>query len=265
MISMIIPCYWKDDEMLDMTIRCLNSLNDTTGGERPEQVLVVDDGSPVDVELEDESGFKQVIKQMRLDENRGYAAAVNTGLHFASGDIFIIANNDLEFIQSDWLDHLLKPLKEGAGVSLIRQTDCDGWTTEDKYTENDKFGALWAMTREVYEKVGPMDERFGKGYFDDLDYWRRVQDAGYKIVKNHNGLVHHLGKQTFKHIDPKDTLFGKNLWVYKEKWGDKAYVFESEPNSLLLIDDYEIKDERQREIARKKDISLEEARRRWQI
>lgn len=205
-------------------------------------------------------GVDQVII---LDDPGGYAETVNRGLSIADGEYLIVCNNDIEFIQHDWLDHLLKPLREGAGVSLIRSTDPDGWTTEDKYTENDKFGCLWAMTREVYGGVGPLDERFGKGLYEDLDYWRRVQDTGFKIVKNHNGLVHHLGKQTFKEIDPDNKLYGHNMFVYKKKWGDKAYIFENTPNSILLIDDYEIKDEARREIARKKSISLEEAERRW--
>lgn len=262
MISIIIPCYWANEELVSITIKCLNSLNDTTDNE-PQQVLVIDDGSPLKEEFVDNTDFIQQIETIKRERNGGYAAAVNTGLFYAKGNILIICNNDIEFLQPDWLDHLLYPIKnDQADISLIRQTDTDGWNTDTKYTYNDKFGALWAMTREAYEKLGPMDERFGKGLFEDLDYWRRAQDAGLTIIKNHAGLVEHKGKATFKEVDPDDKQFMKNMFIYKEKWGDKAYIYEPEPNKILLIDEYELTERTQPEVINKS-VSLEEAERRW--
>ena len=38
------------------------------------------------------------------------------------------------------------------------------------------------LRREVYEKVGEMDEQFGVGYFEDTDYCCRVARAGLRTA-----------------------------------------------------------------------------------
>lgn len=208
MISIIFPCYWVTPEHVAMTVRCVLSMNETG---KPDEVILVDDGSPLSP--------GEVPEFISRPVNGGYAAAVNTGLAAAKGNILIICNNDIVFIQPRWLDHLIKPLNEGYGISSIRTTDADGWTVEDKITEGDKFGSIWALKREVYEKIGPLDDSFGKGYFEDLDYQKRAEDDGFKVAKNHAGLVEHVGKATFKEIDPDDKVYQGAMKKFVKKWG----------------------------------------------
>lgn len=186
--SMIIPNLWANEELLDMTIGCIK-------------------------------GAYQVVDEMLIiNDNQSYAKNVNKGLRACTGDYIIICNNDISFVQPDWLDHLLKPLQEGYDISSIRTTDGDGWETEDKITEGDKFGSIWCMKREVYEKVGLLDESFGN-YFEDLDYHKRAENEDFKVAKNHAGLVEHQGKATSKTIDPEDKAYNKAMEIYRRKWG----------------------------------------------
>lgn len=188
-VSIVIPCYWANRELFAMTTRCLSGLVDSGC-----QVIVVAD-------------------------NASYACNVNAGLRAAVGDYLIICNNDVEFIQPDWLTHLLQPLKEGYDISSIRSTEPDGWEVENKVTEGDKFGNIWAMRRQVYEKIGGLDETFGKGYFEDTDYKKRAEAAGFRVAKNHAGIVEHHGKATFAVVDPSDGAYHTAMARYKEKWG----------------------------------------------
>lgn len=185
---MIIPNLWANEELLDMTIGCIK-------------------------------GAYQVVDEMIIiNDNQSYAKNVNKGLKACTGGYIIICNNDISFVQPDWLDHLLKPLQEGYDISSVRTTDGDGWETEDKITEGDKFGSIWVMKRTVYKEVGLLDESFGN-YAEDLDYRRRALNAGLKIAKNHAGLVEHQGKATAKTIDPEDKQYQEAMIRYKEKWG----------------------------------------------
>lgn len=207
--SIIIPCYFASEELVWMTSACLESLKKYGA---PDEVIVVDDGSPLDVE-----GFVQELP-IRRHTNGGYAAAVNTGLKQASGEVLIVSNNDIIFTPG-WLEAILKPLQDGYDISSIRTSD-NGWETEEKITEGDKFGSLWAMKRRVYEELGGLDEGFGKGYFEDTDFRRRALETGFKIAKNHGHLVEHFGKSTFKVVDPEDKHYYQAMTYYKDKHGE---------------------------------------------
>ena len=188
-VSVVIPCLWTEQKFFDMTVECLKTLR------KDVQIIVI-------------------------ANNEGYATNVNAGLRAATGDYLIVSNNDIEFIQPDWLEHLLNPLKEGYDISSIRTTDADGWETEDIIEENAKFGSLWCMKRAVYETIGGLDESYGKGYFEDLDYQKRATDAGFRVAKNHAGIVEHKGKATFSVVDPDDTAFWEAREKFKRKWGE---------------------------------------------
>lgn len=212
-ITIIIPCYWLDQSFIDMTNVCLTSLK----GSPIDELIVVDDGSPLS-----EMSFETIVKSniyLTRKVNKGYASAVNTGLRSAIGDILIICNNDIEFVDPHWLHHLTQPLEDGYDICSIRTTDSDGWETRDELEEGAKFGSIWAMKRKVYETIGGLDTSFGKGYFEDLDYQKRAEDAGFRVVKNHNGLVEHRGKATFSQVDPQDTAFIEARKKFIKKWG----------------------------------------------
>lgn len=153
---------------------------------------------------------------LAIIDTASFAENVNRGLKQATGDILVIVNNDLQFIQDDWLEHLTNPLKD-YDICSIRTTE-EGWDAEDRLEEDAKFGSLWAMNRKVYDTIGGLDENFGN-YFEDLDYHQRAKDAGFKVVKNHNGLVEHIGKATFKEVDPEDEQYNKAMQKFIEKWG----------------------------------------------
>jgi Predicted glycosyltransferases len=201
--SIVIPAYYYDDSYVEMTQDCVDSLK----YERPDEVIVVDDGSPI----------KSSISTIVLPENKGFGHAVNTGLERAKGDVLIISNNDIVFTPN-WLTELLKPLKNGFDISSIVTSD-QGWETKDLISEDDRFGSLWAMTRKVYKSLGGFDEQFGIGYFEDTDYYLRAKKAGFHIGKNWNGLVEHKGRATFSKVDPDNKYFLENKKKFINKWG----------------------------------------------
>jgi GT2 family glycosyltransferase len=251
-ISVIVPCYFANQDLINKTYECLEGLYKTPG---IDEVIVVDDGSPLHIEG---TWFKVIERP----ENGGYASAVNTGLREAIGGIIVVSNNDIEFVDPTWLETLVETIHKGYDVASILTTDSDGWVTEDTIVDNGKFGSIWAIKRDALDQLGMLDEQFGKGLFEDLDYWHRAQDLKLKIGKNHKSLVHHTGKATFKIVDPKDELFGVNMFKYKRKWGNKAHIIETAPDSVILMDDYELSPENRKQI-HKISISIEEAERRW--
>jgi len=88
-------------------------------------------------------------------------------------------------------------------------------------------GFCMLIKREVIDKIGGLDGRFGLGNFEDDDFSLRAALAGFEswIVKD--CFVHHFGSRTFAgaKIDFRESLH-KNWEIFKEKWGipsDVAY------------------------------------------
>ena len=187
--SLIIPAYYANDELRKMTERCMQSVE----LDRPDEVILIVD-----------------------EQKDGYTATVNRALEAAHGDILIIGNNDLTFAPG-WLTGLLRPLERGYDIATCWTSDQDV-KLEDAIEEYAKFGSLFAMTRRVYEVLGPFDGMF-KGYFADLDYRRRAIDAGFNIGKNLNYVVRHDAKATYKQTDPNDDEYLRASRLYELKHG----------------------------------------------
>ena len=207
-ISVIIPAYYIDQDYVDMTQDCVNSVKATSN---PDQIIVVNDGSPVKADID-------FAINVHLPENLGFAGAVRAGYDVAEGDVIIVLNNDTLTLDG-WLEGLLEPIQMGYDIVSIRTTDCDGYEKEDKITEGDKFGSCWAIRSTVWHDLGGLSTEFGRGYAEDLDLWKRAIQKGYRIAKNHNAIVFHEGKKTFSEIDPDDTLYTDALMKYKDKHG----------------------------------------------
>ena len=204
--SIIIPCYYLNDDFVKMTANCLNSMGD----EKPDEIIVVDDNSPIEHE------FEGVIN-IRRPKNGRFPKAVNTGLRESRGDIIIVCNNDITFYPG-WLKGLLKCLKT-CDIGSIRVTDSDGWETHDVVTTGDYFGSIWAMKREVYDTIGGLDDRFALGSFEDRDYYNRAREAGFTIGKYHGALVEHIGRATNDVEFPNHEDFALGKEKYLEKYG----------------------------------------------
>jgi GT2 family glycosyltransferase len=91
--------------------------------------------------------------------------------------------------------------------------------------ETDRLvGFCLLIKREVVEKIGLLDERFGIGNFEDDDYCRRAREAGYRLVIARDAFVHHFGGATF--IGAKvdhGAVMRENERLFLEKWaGDRV-------------------------------------------
>jgi hypothetical protein len=79
-----------------------------------------------------------------------------------------------------------------------------------------------ALRREVFDTVGPLDEGFGIGLFEDDDYALRVRQAGLRVVCAEGVLVHHFGEASFGRLVPTGeymALFQVNRGRFEAKWG----------------------------------------------
>ena len=199
MISVIIPIYIANLELLDIVNRCLQSLGDY-------DLVTVDDASPIP--------FDAIIKH---EVNTGFTKSVNDGIKKAKGDILVIANDDIVFVPG-WEKALLDPLQDPTiGVCSLPTND-EELSGPKGLLDNQKFGSIWATRRDVIDKVGLLDETM-PNYFQDTDMYKRVKNAGYRVVKNNTLVIPHIGKATYSKVDPNDDCYYQDMEVFRKKWG----------------------------------------------
>lgn len=212
------------------------------------ELIAVDNGSAVETRdyLEALAGRNRQVKLIRNEENVGFAAACNQGLTAGAGRFLVLLNNDT-IVPPDWLRHLLMRLDD-AEVGLVGPTTnrCGGAaqisTQYASYAEMVEFARerrdAWegrpvvdlevaemfcvAMRRDILDAVGPLDERFEIGMFEDDDYSRRVRDAGYRVVCAEEIFVHHFGEASIGALATRGRygrVFHTNRRRFEEKWG----------------------------------------------
>ena len=177
--------------------------------------------------------------------NDGFAAGVNRGVAAAVAPVVVIANNDLVLPPGALprlAAHLADPGVGAAGPATNRSgigTDLgESYRTWGDFVQAAQQRALEhaaettevdvlaffcvALRREVLDRIGPLDERFGAGMFEDDDYAQRLRAAGLRLVVAEDLLVHHHGEATIGALVPTGEharLFANNRAAFEDKWG----------------------------------------------
>ena len=102
------------------------------------------------------------------------------------------------------------------------------------------------MRRDVWERVGPLDERFEVGMFEDEDYAMRVRAAGCRVVCAEDSFVHHFGQASLGKLAATGDygpLFHANRQRWEAKWGHTWEPYRHRP-----ITSYQTMVERVREL-----------------
>jgi GT2 family glycosyltransferase len=242
LVSIVLVSY----ENLPFTRLCLESILESTDVPGYELIVVDNgssDGSPDYLrELAERHPHVQVAL---FDANAGFAHACNHGLAMASGGVLVLINNDT-MTPPGWLANLLSrlsdpsvglvgPVTNRIGNEAEIETSYETWgefldfaSERSERHQGETFDTdtltmfCVAMRRDLYARVGPIDERFEIGMLEDDDYSRRVREAGHRLVCAEDVVVHHFGETSFGKLIPTGEyarLLSENKKRFEEKWG----------------------------------------------
>lgn len=237
----------------NMLVRCLESIRDLTQ-QAEYRVIVVDNGSTDEtpkyiMDLRTQ-GFP--IEAYRFAENVGFVKATNTGTEMVrKGENICWMNDDVQITDPLWLHKLECDLQDpsvGMVVPISNyvmhlQRFDQSYQLPQKHFTNLVVYFVGLMRWDVFEKVGYLDERFGMGGNDDMDYSIRSRQAGYKLLVDRSVFCYHYGSQTLLRNGDQKAYENVNTTtraILIEKWGQSVvdWLFKLD-NHLIETGDLE--------------------------
>jgi GT2 family glycosyltransferase len=229
---------------VEYTRLCLNSIYENTI--HPNFDVIVVDNASNDATVKFLKAFKadhENIQVIYNPINQGFARANNLGIAAAQGDYIVLLNNDT-IVTRVWLSRLINylhdqevglvgPVTNGVSNEACVEmlfTDMDALDKFATTLAKERSGTLIpikmlamyciAGRRQVFQQVGPLDEQFGIGMFEDDDYSLRIRRAGYRIVVAEDVFIHHFGRSGFKLMGNEQylALFEENRRKFETKW-----------------------------------------------
>jgi GT2 family glycosyltransferase len=225
---------------------CLASLLENT--DYPNYELIVVDNASSDGTVEELQRLEGSIPNVKVilnDDNTGFGPGNNQGLAAARGDVLVLLNNDT-VVPRGWLTRLVRHLDD-ATLGLIgpaTNRSCNEAQIDIPYQTYGEFQAVAtsqgqrhegerlpirmpmmfcvAFRRDTYERLGPLDERYEVGMFEDEDYALRAKAAGLHVAWTPEVYVHHAYHASIGKLLPSGEymrLVKLNQGRFEEKWG----------------------------------------------
>ncbi len=217
----------------------------------------------------------QKVQVVVWEDGFNYSAINNFGASYASGDYFILLNNDIEIITKDWMEEMLGNCqREEVGIVGARLyypdntvqhagivVGIDGIAANmfpglrrgqegyyHKAAIQLNYSAVTAacmmVKRELFERLGGLEEQLAVA-FNDVDFCLRAVKSGYLVVYNPFVEAYHYESKTRGKEDTEEKVrrFGEEIEFIRTRWigllkkGDPYY----NPNFSLKKCNYALK------------------------
>lgn len=232
---------------------CLLSIRKYVAGFEYETIVI--DNNSTDASWGDLIPEFPEVHFMASEENRGFAKANNQAIRTAKGEYLLLLNPDTE-IEGFYMQDILEfaDVKNNLGCIGVRMHDAEGCflpeskrSVPDMYNSFEKLftnfkkknsksyyrhdigefeiaevevitGAFFFVKKEVYEKVGGLDESYFM-YGEDIDLCYTLIKNGYQnYYYGKASILHHKGESTIK-----DEIYLERFYGAMQIFIDKYY------------------------------------------
>jgi O-antigen biosynthesis protein len=248
LVSILIP----NKDHADVLKRCLDSLAKSSYANY--EVVIIENGSTQPETHRYYESLKAApnIRIVEWTKPFNYAAVNNFAAQQARGELVLFLNNDIEAINPDWLEELVKlAIQPGVGAvgaklyyaddtiqhagivvgmggvaghgHLNYPRDAAGHGQRLQYTQNVSAvtGACLLMKKSVFDEIGGFDEGFVLA-FNDVDLCLQVLKHDYRVVWTPGAELYHLESKTRGPEDTpeKEARFKREYDLFHNKWGE---------------------------------------------
>lgn len=249
LVSILIPT--RDG--LHVLEKCIKSIMENT--QYPNwEIIIIDNNSQ---ETATKSYFQKISQDTRIRVfpcpiNFNYSRLNNLAVEIAHGEILVLANNDIEVINSDWLNelvsHATRPGIGAVGAKLLYEngmvqhagviTGIGGVAGHcHKYIDKNEPGycnravvtqnmtavtaACLAVKKKIYLDAQGLDEELAVA-FNDIDFCLKLIKNGYRNVFTPFALLYHHESISRGPDDTpeKQKIFKYEFTYMQKKWGE---------------------------------------------
>ncbi|MBA4601936.1 glycosyltransferase family 2 protein [Thermoactinomyces mirandus] len=235
LVSLVIP-HKNDWKRL---YSCLEGIRQYSGCSH--EIILVDNGSPrIPASILRQPHLTVIHNQW----DRGTAASLNQGMEKAQGEyIGWLCANALP--SHRWLGQLLHVLRQDDSIGMVGPVTNRGYANQklgvpfktiskihrfsnqfnhidaERWKETEVLSRFCVLFhRKLLHEIGWLDERYGLGSHEHVDYCTRLRNAGYRLMVAGDTYVHQLGKKAVKKEEIRDMIRirKQNHRYYLRKW-----------------------------------------------
>lgn len=216
-IDVVIPVY----NAAELTKRCIDSVIAYLGTSI-RTIHIQDDASGVETHaMLDNLSYPQ-LHIYHAPENQGYGKSVNDAVARSDADWVLVLNSDIEVL-NNFLPWLCGAFAADPGLAVISPTEGDSVETQASryvrqpggYIATYRFrGYAFLIRRAVFQAMGGFDAQFGRGYYEDTDLGRRLDQQGWRMGVHPDATVHHETGASFGRGKAYRELVQRNRSLY---------------------------------------------------
>ena len=208
------------------------------------------------------------VKIASFDRNYGYCGGNNRAVPFATKEILLFLNNDVE-VESNWLyaineafiepnvaavqpkmkaflnkDHFEYAGAAGGFIDKFGYPFCRGRLFDSVEPDHGQYddttyifwasGAALAIRKDIFNDIGGFDEDF-EFHMEEIDLCWRLQNQGFQIVYAPKSIVYHLGGGSLPMQSPRKVFynFRNSLYMLWKNYSTSSLIIRF-PIRLIL-------------------------------
>lgn len=228
-VDVVIISWAKDEELHQITKTGLDSLFNSDDKEIRFHAYVVESNHDINY---DEYNIKSMhsCTTLRPEGEFGYHKYLNLGRRSGNSEYVVLCNSDLTF-EKNWASLIISAMDQHPEC-LSASPWCPQTQGENKdhlmnlYSGYRVRGELagWCIfqKREIYDKIGDLDERFTHWYCDN-DYGMTIKEKGISHILVPTSVVNHHNEMLGKTHQKFDTEYQQKTTTdqqvkFQEKW-----------------------------------------------
>lgn len=222
-VDVIIPVY----NAPELTRRCIDSMI-TYLGQSIRTIYIQDDASDNETrEMLDNLLYRQV-HIYHAPSNQGFGKSVNEAVARSDAGLVLVLNSDTE-VYENFLPLLCKAFEADPELAVISSAD-DDFARYDLerymrrpggYIATYRFkGHAFLIRRDLFIAMGGFDLKFGRGYYEDTDLGRRLDQQGWRMGVHPDAYIRHERGGSFGRGRSYRALVERNRKLYHSRYPD---------------------------------------------